>query len=105
MNALVLTLFLLFPPVAVQQPAGNEPVWLWMPTETVEQRRDREIARKEWASRKRTLEAMAASVARKQRINARYQMQPQVSQRSYYYRVRPVNVHTPTGTVTYWVPY
>ena len=28
---------------------NNEPVWMWMPTDTVEQRADKEVARKEFA--------------------------------------------------------
>jgi len=78
MNVL-LTLFTLFPPIVVPIPvpvpvpvvapaAGNEPVWIWMPMDTAEQRAAREKARKQWASRKRTLEAIAAGDARKQRI-------------------------------------
>ena len=116
----LMNLFLLFPQVAVQQPAGNEPVWLWMPTATIEQRAERETARKEWAKRKRILEAMAKSANRKMRIaDARtYQIQQQrqwqqwqqwryQSNSSYgnRYRWRVIYINTPTGRTAYLVPY
>ena len=30
---------------------NNEPVWMWMPTDTVEQRADKEVDRKEFADK------------------------------------------------------
>jgi hypothetical protein len=118
----LMNLFLLFPQLAFQQPAGNEPVWLWMPTNTVQERADREVVRKDWLKRKRILDAMAASANRKMRIaNARnYQIQQQrqwqqwQQQRSRYqnsssynngYGWRIVYINTPTGRVAYRVPY
>ena len=84
----------------------QQPIWLHMPTETVQQRRDREIIRKQWVSHQRMLKAQAESIARRQRINARQQIQPQAQRpRYYHYPTRRVNIQTPTGTVTYWVPY
>jgi hypothetical protein len=56
------TLFSLLLMLQVGQP-NNDPDWMWMPTDTVEQREDKEVARKEWAKRKRVLDAMAASAA------------------------------------------
>ena len=89
---LLLTLFTLLPPIIVPVPipvpvpvpvvipaAGNEPVWIWMPMDTAEQRSAREKARKQWASRKMALEGIAAGNARKQRMAAarNYQLQQQ----------------------------
>ena len=90
---------------------NNEPVWMWMPTDTVEQRADKEVARKEWAKRKRTLDAMAVTAARKQRLYYRqnqYRYQNNYQRQSYYgygYRWRTIYIRTPTGTVVYRVPY
>ena len=82
-----------------------------MPTSTAEERAAREKERKEWASQKRILEAMAKSEARKLRI-AQGQTYSQGrtyrysgTNRSYGIRVRPIYIYTPTGTVVYWVPY
>ena len=89
---------------------NNEPGWLWMPTDTVEQRADKEVARKEWAKRKRTLDAMAVTAARKQRLYGQYQnqyrYQNNYQRQSYYgYRWRTLYIRTPTGTVVYRIPY
>lgn len=98
MNALTIAFLIAMQP--------QQPIWLHMPTETVQQRRDREIVRKQWASHQRMLKAQAETIARRQRINARYQVQPQVVQQRYYrLQSRPVHIQTPTGRVTYWVPY
>ena len=96
-----------------QAQPNNEPVWMWMPTDTVEQRADKEVARKEWAKRKRTLDAMAATAARKQRLygqqnNYQYRYQNNYQRQSYYrygYRWRTIYIRTPTGTVVYRIPY
>jgi len=105
-NTLLLNLFLFLPQLGFQQPAGNEPVWLRMPVNTVEQRAAREVARKNWAKEKRLRDAMAAAAIRKQRS---YYLQQQRYQSYYYrpnyYRMRPIYINTPTGRVVYWVPY
>tara|TARA_Y100000310_G_scaffold198311_1_gene198350 strand:- start:395 stop:724 length:330 start_codon:yes stop_codon:yes gene_type:complete len=107
MHTLLLNLFLFLPLVNIQQPAGNEPVWLRMPTNTVEQRAAREVARKNWAKEKRMRDAMAATAMRKQRLNYLQQQQRYQSYyyRPSYYRMRPIYINTPTGRVVYWVPY
>ena len=114
--------FALIPQLAYAQfPMANSPNWLWMPTSTVEERADREKERKEWARRKRTLDAMAESEARKLKIaNSRtYNTQRPVTYwryghftqlygyrtQPYGYRMRPIYIQTPTGGVRYWVPY
>ena len=97
----------------VQLQPNNEPVWMWMPTDTVEQRADKEVARKAWAKRKRTLDAMAVTAARKQRLygqqnNYQYRYQNNYQRQSYYrygYRWRTIYIRTPTGTVVYRIPY
>ena len=84
-----------------------------MPTSTVEERAAREKKRKEWASQKRILEAMAKSEARKLRMaQGRTSYGRTYSQGQYYgmnqsygIRVRPIYIYTPTGRVVYWVPY
>ena len=115
MNILLASYLALFPQL-VFQPAGNELAWLDMPTNTVQERAARETARKNWAKKKRILDAMAKSTIRKQRMyNARY-YQIQQQQQQYRYRnlsysnnygprYRYVNIPTPTGTVRYLVPY
>jgi hypothetical protein len=134
MSVLLLTLSLLPPIVVIPVPvpvpvpvvvpaAGNEPVWIWMPMDTAAQRAAREIARKQWASRKMALEGIAAGDARKQRIaEARayrlqqYRQRQQVYQQRYQQRYqsgsyssgqrwRTIYINTPTGRVTYRVPY
>lgn len=110
------TLFSLLLMLQVGQP-NNDLDWMWMPTDTVEQREDKEVARKEWAKRKRVLDAMAATAARKQRLHQnqyRYQYQNQYryqnnyQRQNYYrygYRWRTMYIRTPTGTVVYRIPY
>jgi hypothetical protein len=102
-----MNLFLFLPQLVIQPPAGNEPVWLRMPTNTAVQRAAREVARKSWAKEKRMRDAMAAAAIRKQRLN--YLQQQQRYQSYYYspnyYRLRPVYINTPTGRIVYWVPY
>ena len=116
--------FALIPQLAYAQfpvAMDNSPNWLWMPTSTVEERADKEKERKEWAKRKRTLDAIAESEARKLRIaNSRtyntqrsvtywrygYRTQPYGYRTQLYgYRMRPIYIQTPTGSVRYWVPY
>ena len=113
-------LFSLLLMTQVQVQPNNEPVWMWMPTDTVEQRADKEVARKEWAKRKMTLDAMAATAARKQRLYYRqnqyryqnhyryqnqYRYQNNYQRQSYGYRWRTFYIRTPTGTVVYRIPY
>ena len=133
MNVLLLTLFLLPPAIQVQDlfnpapviapAAGAEPVWIWMPMDTAEQREAREKARKQWASRKRTLDAIAEAEARKKRIAEtrayrlqQYRRRQQVYQQRYQQRYqngsyssgqrwRAIYINTPTGRVVYFVPY
>ena len=107
MNLLLINFLLFLPQLAnIQQPAGNDPVWLRMPANTVEQRRAKEVARKNWARERITRDAMAATAMRKQRLNYLQQQQRQVYYyRSSYNRVRPVYINTPSGRVVYWVPY
>ena len=121
MNILLASYLILFPQL-VFQPAGNELAWLDMPTNTVQERTAREAARKNWAKKKRILDAMARGAARKQRI-----VDPnRLARQQYYYRgsqqrgssqrygsqryyqgsrYRYINIPTPTGTVRYLVPY
>jgi len=101
MHTLLMNLFLFLPQLVIQPPAGNEPVWLRMPTNTAVQRAAREVARKNWARQKRMLDAMAESAIRKQRLTTPMRQHRPV----YYYRLRPVYINTPTGRVVYWVPY
>ena len=107
MNLLLINLLLFLPQLAnIQQPAGNDPVWLRMPANTVEQCRAKEVARKNWARERITRDAMAATAMRKQRLYYLQQQQRQVYYyRSSYNRVRPVYINTPSGRVVYWVPY
>ena len=122
---ILLASYLVFCSQLAFQPAGNDLAWLDMPTNTVQERTAREAARKNWAKKKRTLDAMSKSTVRKQRMtNARnYQIQQQRQwqqwqqcQQQYRYRnlsygnnygprYRYINVPTPTGTVRYLVPY
>ena len=112
MNILLASYLVFFPQLAFQ-PAGNDLAWLDMPTNTVQERTARETARKNWAKKKRMLDAMARGAARKQRVyNARnYQTQQQYRYRNLSYsnnygpRYRYVNIPTPTGTVRYLIPY
>ena len=102
MSNILFSLLLIF-----QAQPNNEPVWMWMPTATVDQRADKEVARKEWAKRKRTLDAMAVTAARKQRLYGQYRYQNNYQRQSYYsgYRWRTLYIRTPTGTVVYRIPY
>tara|TARA_R100000306_G_C4299994_1_gene104591 strand:+ start:131 stop:526 length:396 start_codon:yes stop_codon:yes gene_type:complete len=131
MSVLLLTLFLQ-PPIVVPIPvpvpvpvpvvvpaAGNEPVWIWMPMDTAAQRAAREKARKQWASRKRAIDGIAAAADRKKRIaeaknyqlqqyrqrQQTYQQRYQSGSYSYGQRWRTIYVNTPFGRVAYRVPY
>ena len=76
---ILLASYLVFCSQLAFQPAGNDLAWLDMQTNTVQERTAREAARKNWAKKKRTLDAMSKSTVRKQRMaNARnYQIQQQ----------------------------
>ena len=109
MNILLTSYLALFPQLAFQ-PAGNDLAWLDMPTNTVQERTARETARKNWAKKKRMLDAMARGAARKQRVadsKRRVMTQRYYPQQRYYqgYYFRYVHIPTPTGTVLYLVPY
>lgn len=70
--------FGMFGSVQAQSPNyNNPPDWLWMPTDTREQRVEREKARKAWAERKRVLTAIVEGDIRKRRVRQKDEVRHQ----------------------------
>jgi hypothetical protein len=92
-----------------------------LPQGTKAEKIDREEARQDWISRKKTIDAMGKAVVRKRHIAEKSEARHRANMNAIFYRgrsynrywtnrpnvrysVRSIFVQTPTGNVRYWIP-